>query len=208
VVLVVIVYVRTFVDPGEDVAWSYQVLTLCLVAAAIAGRALTGFRPQKPASDEPAGLARWGWLLVLLAASLPYLLTLRIGLLSDDYGLLAAARASSGPFEAATRSDAFLAFRRPFTMLVWWLGTKLWAGSPAGYHALSVSIHSLNALLVYILGRRLIATTYGGLMAGLLFALHPIHVETVTWLAASSDLFCTAFSLSSLLLLEHYLSTS
>jgi len=207
VVLVVIVYVRSTVEPAQDIAWSYQVLTLCLVAVAIAGRALTGFRPQKPASDEPAGLARWGWLLVLLAASLPYLLTLKIGLLSDDYGLLAAARGSTGALQAI-RSDAFVAFYRPVTLFAWWLGDALWSGSPIGYHALSITLHTLNSLLVYILGRRLIPTAYGALAAALLFALHPMHVESVTWLAASSDLFCTAFSLSSLLLLEHYLSTS
>ena len=85
---------------------------------------------------------------------------------------------------------------------------RLWAGAPAGYHALSVGVHTLNALLVYRLGRRLIPTAYGALAAALLFALHPMRVESVTWLAAGSDLFCTAFSLSSLLLLEHYLSSS
>ena len=206
-VLVVIVYTRGTVEPAQDIAWSYQVLTLCLVVAAIAGRALTGFRQQQAASDGPAGLARWGWLLVLLAASLPYLLTLRIGLLSDDYGLLAAARGSMSALQAM-RSDAFVAFYRPLTMFVWWLGDRLWGGAPAGYHALSVGLHTLNALLVYRLGRRLLPTAYAGLAAALLFALHPMHVETVTWLAASSDLFCTAFSLSSLLLLEHYLSSS
>lgn len=204
VVLVVIVYIRSTVEPAQDIAWSYQVLTLCLVAAAMAGRALTGFRSHQATSDEPAGLARWAWLLVLLAASLPYLLTLRIGLLSDDYGLLAAARGSAGALQAM-RSDAFVAFYRPLTLFVWWLGDRLWAGAPSGYHALSVGLHTLNALLVYRLGRRLIPTAYGALAAALLFALHPMHVETVTWLAASSDLFCTAFSLSSLLLLEHYL---
>ena len=205
--LAAIVYVRSAVEPSQPIAWSYQVLTLCLLAAVIAGRALLGFEPKDAVSAEPPSLPRWAWLPVLLAASLPYLSTLRVGFLSDDYGLLSVARSLSSPLQSAAHSEAFVAFHRPFAVFVWWLGTKLWAGSPVGYHALSLALHSLNAVLVYLLARRLITSTYAGLMAGLLFALHPIHVETVTWLAASTDLLCTAFGLSSLLLLERSFSS-
>ncbi len=202
-ILSVVVFVLRFVDPHDPVAWSYQVLALCLLVAAVAGRALLGFRSRAGPGFADVVPVSAVWPILFLAAVLPYLPTLKVGFLSDDFGLAAAARQAAGPVDVMG-SDAFRTFYRPLTLLVWWLGEHLWAGSPVGYHMLSVLLHAVNALLVYALGRRLIGSRYGGLMAGLLFALHPLHVEAVSWLAASSDLLCTAFCLLSLLLLEAY----
>jgi hypothetical protein len=195
--------VLRFVDPRDPVAWSYQVLSLCLLVAAIAGRALIGSRPpdQRRAADAlPAAAA---WPILFLAAVLPYLPTLRVGFLSDDFGLASAVRQAAGPLDAMG-SDAFRSFFRPLTLLLWWLGGHLWAGSAVGYHVVSVFLHAIDALLVYALALRIIGSRYGGLMAGLLFAVHPLHVEPVTWLAASSGLLCATFCLLSLLLLDTY----
>jgi Flp pilus assembly protein TadD len=62
-----------------------------------------------------------------------------------------------------------------------WLEWQLWGPRPAGYHAASLGLHLLSALLVWQLFRRL------GLrwawLGGLLFAVHPLAVESVAWAA-------------------------
>ncbi len=205
-VLAIIVYARRFVDPLEPISWTYQVLALCLLVVAITGRALVGYRPIQTSSVGFALPAIARLALIVVAAIIPYAQTLGIGFLSDDYGLAAVAAHAENPLVAMT-SRGFVAFFRPLTLFAWWVGGQLWHGAPLGYHLFSLLLHTLNAFLVYALGRRLTKSVYAALAASLLFAVHPIHVEPVTWPAASADLLCTVFSLSSLLLLEIGLST-
>lgn len=70
---------------------------------------------------------------------------------------------------------------------------------PAGFHLTNLFLHALNVILVYFLALRV---TRGGLwapLAGLLFALHPVHSEAVASMLGRSDLLVTAFSLVCLL---------
>ena len=203
-ILWVIVVARRLVNPADPVAWSYQALTLCLVVAAIAGRSLVGRGSLRIAATRdltwpPAAI----WSAIILAAILPYLQSLTVGFMSDDFGLAASAREARSALDAM-RSTAFVTFYRPFVLLVWWLADRLWHGAPLGFHLLAVLLHAANSLLVYAIGRRLIGSNYGGLAAALLFAVHPLHVEPVSWPAAASDLLCAAFSLLSLLAVHAY----
>jgi len=201
IILLAIIITYRLVHPFQPTAWSYQVLTLCLLVAAISGRALVPFLRPEPERRDLTWPPPLIWLTVFLAAVLPYLPTLRVGFVSDDFGLAAAVREAAGPLDAMA-SDAFRAFYRPLPLLIWWLGDHLWHGVPAGYHTVAILLHAANALLVYALGRRLIGSLYAALMAGLIFALHPLHVEPVTWFAAVSDILASTFALLSLLALE------
>jgi len=187
-------------DVPAALGWSAQVLLLCLVITAGAGRVLLG---PSPRAAERAGSGRiWdllaGWPVVALAAIVPYLRSLGAGFLSDDFGLYyGASHATSVGHVLSTQ--ALPGFLRPMAILLWWVGAKLWGGAPAGYHAMSLLLHATNAVLVCLLGRRWIGSAYGGFLAGLLFALHPLHVEAVVWASCSPDLLCTCFCLLSLL---------
>jgi len=206
-ILGILVCAYFLLDPAEPAAWSYQVLMLTLLLAAIVGRALLGYCPPKPLPDLGAWRTPLIWPLLFLAAILPFLGSLTVGFVSDDFGLAWAARQARSPL-AAMSSQALLAFYRPLTLLLWWLGDRLWHGAPYGYHALALLLHGLNSLLVYALGFRLLGSRYGSLAAALLFAVHPLHVEPVTWPAASSDVLCVTSGLLSLLLLECYLGAA
>lgn len=181
---------------------SYQIVLLCLFLAVAAARSLIGYCPSQPSPPPPLWLLRLALPAVFLAALLPYLPSLFAGFLSDDFALTAAVARLEGPVQALT-SRAFLpVFYRPLHIFLWWLQYRLWGDAPLGYHAVSLLFHATNALLVYALGRRLTGSLLAGLIAGLLFALHPTHVEAVAWASCQPDLQAALFSLLALLLLD------
>jgi len=198
---------RFFVDGMGPTGWSWQVLMLCVLVAAAAGRGLLGLRESSDEQERrPSRRVRAAiWLALLGAATLPNLHGLTVGFLADDFGLLRAARLATGPFDTA-RLLPLRAFYRPVSLFVWWLGLHGWNGSPLGYHLFSVALHAANTSLLYVLARRYIGSAYGGAMAALLFAVHPVHVEVTAWPSAQPDLLCTAFCLSSLWCLEQYVT--
>lgn len=85
---------------------------------------------------------------------------------------------------------------------------------PIGFHAFNVLVHWLNSVLVLLLGRRLSGqylpradASYAALAAALLFALHPVHTEAVTYVSGRSSSLMTCFYLASLLGYAHGRST-
>jgi len=196
--------VQYLVRPDAARNQSYQVMALCLLAAAAAGRALAGYREPGAEPRSPRWAERLWLPAIFLAAVLPYLPSLGVGFLSDDYGLMAAMEKLKGPVEALTRTPFPMVFR-PLHVLAWWGQYHLWGAAPAGYHAVSVLFHAVNAVLVAVLGRRLTGSHAAGLTGGLLFALHPLHPETVAWASCQLDLQATLLSLLSLACLDVYL---
>ena len=107
-------------------------------------------------------------------------------------------------------------FFRPVVMLSYMAEFRLtnaWLGNPhdpnraALPHATTLLIHALCAAAVFFLARRLLKghddTGLGALAAGLVFALHPVHSESVCAIAGRSDSLATLFLLVSLLLALH-----
>jgi hypothetical protein len=78
-----------------------------------------------------------------------------------------------------------------------WVEYKLWGPRPFGYHLDNVLLHVLNALLVVAVLRRLGAP--GAWLAGLLFALHPVHVESVAWVSERKNVLSAALYLGAAL---------
>jgi tetratricopeptide (TPR) repeat protein len=97
----------------------------------------------------------------------------------------------------------------PLTWLTYGLDYVLWGMRPAGYHAVNVALHALAAVIAYFLARRVLAAAVGrvqpaGLRAGaavaaLLFAVHPLRVESVAWITERRDVLCGVFFLLAIL---------
>ncbi len=86
----------------------------------------------------------------------------------------------------------------PLTWLSHMLDVQLFGMNPMGHHAMSLFIHTLNSLLLCALLQRLTGYVGRSLVVALLFAIHPLHVESVAWVAERKDLLSTLFWLLTL----------
>ena len=87
----------------------------------------------------------------------------------------------------------------PLTWLSLGLDATLFGAGPAGFHATNVVLHALNAALVVVVVAKLTGDDVVALAAAALFALHPLRVESVAWIAERKDVLCAAFFLVTLL---------
>ncbi len=153
-----------------------------------------------------------GWnLLVALAAVLCYASVLTGPFLWDDRVLILENSYIKGvqPAWAPFMTDfARLAlaeweispFYRPLTLLSFRLDALVWGFSPFGFHLTNLLAHLGCSLAVMHLGNRLFDSPRAGLAAGLLFAVHPVHTESVSWISGRTDVLACLFGLGALLL--------
>ena len=81
----------------------------------------------------------------------------------------------------------------PLTWLSHMLDVELFGLNPLGHHASNLLLHTVNSLLLCALLYRLTGFIGRSLIVALLFALHPLHVESVAWIAERKDLLSTLF---------------
>lgn len=87
---------------------------------------------------------------------------------------------------------------RPLLSLSFMADYAVWHLNPWGYHLTNTLLHILNSLLIYFLAR-IYVPAVPALMATLIFAVHPIHTEAVTYISGRGELIMTFFLLSGVL---------
>jgi len=83
----------------------------------------------------------------------------------------------------------------PLLHSAFWLEHRLWGDAVLGYHLVNLAQHALAACLVVLIVRRLALP--GAWLAGLVFALHPVCVESVAWISEQKSTLSAVFYLSS-----------
>jgi Tfp pilus assembly protein PilF len=139
-----------------------------------------------------------GCFFLLVVTVVVYLPALRAGFIWDDNWYVTqnkALRSASGLQDIWFRIGATPQYY-PMTFTSFWLEYRLWGLNPAGYHATNVVLHAANAMLVWLLLRRL--NVPGAYAAALIFAVHPVHVESVAWITARKNVLSGVFYLSAL----------
>ncbi len=91
-------------------------------------------------------------------------------------------------------------FYRPMQTLAYFIVHQIFGLRPWAFHALNVLLHVLNAFLIFKLGTERLKVSAPFIFAAtLLWALHPVHTEAVTYLSATADPLHSAFMLLGLL---------
>ena len=85
----------------------------------------------------------------------------------------------------------------PLLHTAFWLEHRLWGDSVLGYHLVNLLLHATAACLVVAIARRL--DLRGALLAGFLFALHPVCVEAVAWISEQKSTLSAVFYLAAAL---------
>jgi tetratricopeptide (TPR) repeat protein len=162
-------------------------------------------------------------LSVAVITFLVFLGTLRNGFVNWDDNLYvyenAVIRSFDGYFLGWAFFDLNSANWHPLTWMSHALDYEIWGLNPLGHHLTNNVLHAVNTFLLILLVVRLLETAGQGprsdqgrqftlrdsrsilivaLTTGLLFGLHPLHVESVAWVAERKDLLCALFYLLSI----------
>jgi protein O-mannosyl-transferase len=81
----------------------------------------------------------------------------------------------------------------PLTLLSHMLDVQLWGLNPAGHHLTNVILHALTTAMLFLALRRLTKRAGVSAVATLLFAVHPLRVESVVWVAERKDVLSGLF---------------
>ncbi|GFO60704.1 O-GlcNAc transferase [Geomonas silvestris] len=109
----------------------------------------------------------------------------------DDPGYLSGNPVVRSGLSAASLAWAFTSLAmsnwHPLTWISHLVDVQLFGLAPAGHHLMSVFLHGVSAVLLYLLLLRLTARPWRSLVVAALFAWHPLHVESVAWAAERKD---------------------
>ena len=143
-------------------------------------------------SARSPGPARGAWTewgrgaLLFLAVFAAYAPALRGGFLWDDDGHVTRPdlRSLHGLgriwFEVGATQQYY-----PVLHSAFWIEHRLWGDAPVGYHLVNVLLHAAAACLFALVLRRLAVP--GAWLAGAIFALHPVCVESVAWISEQKN---------------------
>ncbi len=93
----------------------------------------------------------------------------------------------------------------PFTTLLYAIEYKLFGMDAASYHIVSLFIHGINACFVFIIMEKLELKKISAFVCSLIFAIHPMHVESVVWISEQKDVLYSLFFLGGLVTYLNYL---
>lgn len=120
-------------------------------------------------------------------------------------------RGLSGPHLRWIATTTLMGHYIPLTWLSLSLNYVIGGMNPWGYHAVNAALHTANAVLVYLVGRRLLEAAlgeasgwtapccWGAAVGAALFALHPLRAESVAWITERRDVLSGLFYLLTLL---------
>lgn len=92
----------------------------------------------------------------------------------------------------------------PLTRLSHMVDVQLFGMNPRGHHLMNVAIHCFSTLLLFFLLLRLTEGLWQSTFVAAMFALHPMHVESVAWAAERKDVLSACFWFLTLLLYSRY----
>jgi tetratricopeptide (TPR) repeat protein len=150
------------------------------------------------ADDDKAQKIFFAVVLVIITI-LAYLPAIQCGFIWDDDAYVTQNTLLTAPdglwriwFSTKQPSQYF-----PLVFTTFRLEYSIWGLNPRGYHITNILLHAANAILLWLLLRRL--SIPGAWLASAIFALHPVQVESVAWITERKNVLMMLFFLLSLL---------
>ncbi len=164
--------------------------------------------PVSAAAPEAAIATVFALPALCLLITLSYLPATWAGLVWDDVVLTMAQPLQhlSGLWDIwfAPRSlSQFEGHYWPLLYTSFWLENRLWGVTPVGYHIVNLVLHGLVTVLLWRLLLRLAVP--GAWFAAAVFAVHPLHVESVAWIIGRKDVLASLFYLACVLSYLHFI---
>jgi len=101
--------------------------------------------------------------------------------------------------------DCFYASNwHPLTWVSLMLDAQIYGSNAGGYHLTNLVFHAANTVLLFLWLRRLTGFLWRSALVAALFGLHPLHVESVAWVAERKDVLSTFFLMLSLMAYTRY----
>lgn len=97
-----------------------------------------------------------------------------------------------------------ISYWHPLTWLSHMLDCEIYGLRPLGHHITSILIHIINSALLFLLLSKMTGTVWRSGFVAAAFALHPVHVESVAWVAERKDVLSGMFWILSMLAYVHY----
>ena len=101
-------------------------------------------------------------------------------------------------------SHSFASNWHPLTWTSHMLDYQLYGLKAGGHHATNLFFHIANTVLLFVVLREMTGTLWRSALVAALFALHPVHVESVAWIAERKDVLSGLFGLLTLLAYSKY----
>lgn len=151
--------------------------------------------------------------LLLLLAICAYLPAIHLGFVNYDDPLYvtdngAVQKGLSGSGLTWAFGHFHAANWHPLTWLSHMLDAELWGMRPGGHHLTNILIHAANTALLFLWLHSLTGACWRSALVAALFAVHPLHVESVAWIAERKDVLSTFFGIISLWAYTHYARNS
>jgi len=94
---------------------------------------------------------------------------------------------------AFTDGIATTGYWAPLTLLTLLWDSQIYGMQAGGYHLTNLLLHCINTLLLFVLFRRITGAIWSSALVAMLFAIHPLHVESVAWVSERKDVLSTLF---------------
>lgn len=141
-------------------------------------------------------------LLLAIATAVAYVPAMRAGFIWDDDALLTRNRAVKAPdgLVKIWTDPAYNIQYYPMTFSSFWIEHSLAGLNPASFHTTNVVLHILSAVTLFFVLRRigLPGGVPSALFGAAIFALHPVHVESVAWISERKNVLSCLFYLLAL----------
>lgn len=158
-------------------------------------------KPRKSKERIPSKSLPWWWMLVPpLVTVVFYIPAFQLGWTNwDDPRYVLENEAMLQHDWGALLTQAFVGNFHPLTMLSLGIDHWLFDDNAGGYHVVNLVIHALTTVLVFELFQKLSKNGWVGLFVALWFGVHPLHVESVAWIAERKDVLYGFFFIAGML---------